>query len=257
MFAFLNDTALFMTFFLVVIRIVSILSTAPVFGSNVIKPHIRMLLSVIIAMVVISGVKKLTITDFSTPMIILMVAKEILIGICIGFLSHFLFAGVQLGGQLIGTQMGFSVVNVLDPQSNTSISIVSSFQNIAMILLFITLGGHLLLIEAIYASFKTIPIGVFPVHPAGLLYLVKLFSFVFATALKITAPVFVTLLILQLVMGIMGRMVPQLNIMMVGFPIQIAVGLIVMAMSMDYFYVVFDKLLYRYFEEVANLIRYL
>ncbi|MGE4267041.1 MAG: flagellar biosynthetic protein FliR [Deferribacterales bacterium] len=257
MFEFLYDTQLFVTFLLVMIRTAAIMTTAPVFGSNVVKPHIRMLFSLIFAMIIYTSVKKLDIQDPSGPMLILMIAKEILLGVCIGLLVHLLFVGVQLGGQIIGTQMGFGIVNVFDPQANISISIISQFLNIAMILIFIAVGGHLLLIQAIRASFETIPIGIYPVDANAFLYLTKLFSTIFITALKITAPVFITLLVLQLVLGIMGRMVPQLNLMIVGFPIQIAVGMTVMAIGMSYFYIVFEKLLYVYFENVANLIRYL
>ncbi|MGE4318278.1 MAG: flagellar biosynthetic protein FliR [Deferribacterales bacterium] len=257
MFDFLYDIQLFVTFFAVVVRIAAILNTAPVFGSSTVKPHIRMLLAVVIAMICIHSVQKIPITNFNTFTLVMIVGKEVLLGASMGLMSHFLFAGVQFAGQIVGTQMGFSVVNVFDPQSNTSVSIISSFLNIAMILIFISLGGHLMVIQAIIASFKTIPVGIFPIHPEGLQYMVKLFSMIFVTAIKITAPVFVTLLVLQVVMGIIGRMVPQINLMIVGFPIQIAVGLSVLAASMNYFYIVFEKLLHRYFEEVANLIRYL
>ena len=257
MFEFLNDTSVFITFLLVMIRTAAIMSTAPVFGSNVIKPHIRMLFSLIYAMIVYTSVKKLDISDPTGPMLIMMIAKEVMLGVCIGMLAHLIFIGVQMGGQIIGTQMGFGVVNVFDPQANISISIISQFLNIAMLLIFIAVGGHYLVIQAIRASFETLPVGIYPVDPNAFLYLTKLFSMIFITALKITAPVLITLLVLQLVMGIMGRMVPQLNIMMVGFPIQIAVGMSVMAMGMSYFYIVYEKLLHRYFEEVANLIRYL
>jgi flagellar biosynthetic protein FliR len=256
MFDFLYDTSLFVTFLLIMIRTAAIMATAPVFGSNVIKPHIRMLFSLVFAMIIYTSVQKLEIRDPSGPMLMMMIAREILLGVCIGLLSHLLFIGVQLGGQIIGTQMGFGVVNVFDPQANISISIISQFLNIAMILIFIAVGGHLMLLQAIKASFDTIPLGIHPIHANAFLYITKIFSMIFATALKIIAPVFVTLLVLQLVMGIMGRMVPQLNIMIVGFPIQIAVGISVMAAGMSYFYIVFEKLMHRYFEEVANLLRY-
>ncbi|WP_303849812.1 flagellar biosynthetic protein FliR [Seleniivibrio woodruffii] len=256
MFDFLYDTSLFVTFLMVMIRTAAIMFTAPVFGSNVIKPHIRMLFSLVFAMIIYTSVKKLDMPDPSGPMLILMIGREVILGACIGMLSQMLFIGVQLGGQIIGTQMGFGVVNVFDPQANISISIISQFMNIAMILIFIAVGGHLLLIQAIRASFDTIPVGIHAINPDSFLYITKMFSTIFITALKITAPVFITLLILQLVLGIMGRMVPQLNLMIVGFPIQISVGMTVLAIGMSYFYIVFEKLLHRYFEEVANLIRY-
>lgn len=257
MFELLNNTPLFITYFLMVVRIAAILFTAPVFGSMTIKANVRMAMSLIIGLVCLHSVPVVKAVDPGVVSIIAMVGKEILLGICMGLMSHYLFTGAMFGGQLLGIQMGFSVVNVFDPQSNTSISIVSSFLNIAMILIFIAVGGHHLVIQAINASFKTLPLGIYPVHEDAFLYIVKQFTFIFITALKVIAPAFVTLLILQVVMGIIGRMVPQINLMMVGFPLQIAIGMTVLALSMNYFFIVFEKLMHSYFEQVANLIRYL
>lgn len=257
MFELLDNTRLFITFFLMVVRIAAVLFTAPVFGSTTIKANVRIALSMVIGLVCLHSVPPIAVDDPDTITIIVMIAKEILLGACMGMLSHYLFTGVMFGGQLLGIQMGFSVANVYDPQSNTSVSIIASFLNIAMILIFIAVGGHLMVIQAINASFQTLPLGIYPVHEDAFLYIVKQFTYIFITAIKITAPAFVTLMILHVVMGIIGRMVPQINLMIVGFPIQIAVGLSVLALSMNYFYLVFEKLMHRYFEQVANLIRYL
>jgi flagellar biosynthetic protein FliR len=241
---------------MVVIRTGGILFTAPVFGSTIIKAQIRMYLSIAIALILYPAVETLPIENPNTLFLMIMIFKELLIGICIGMLSHFLFVGVQQGGQIIGLQMGFGVVNVMDPSTNTQMSIIAQLLNITMLLLFIAIGGHYLVIGAIAESFRLIPLGIFPIEIEGFHYLAKIFSYIFITALKVTAPIFVTLLVLHFVMGIMGKMVPQLNILIVGFPLQISTGIIVMALSFNYFYVVYEKMLHRYFQEVANLLRF-
>lgn len=255
MFEFLYYTDTLVSFMLVVLRVSAMLFSVPFFGSNIIKPQIRILFAILVAFVLFPTVEPMPYGNLSTGILVFMMLKEVLIGVCVGILSHFLFVGAQLGGQIAGMQMGFGIVNVMDPQSNTQLSIISSFLNISMLLLFISLGGHYLILGAISESFRFIPLGAGDIDPLAFDYIAKLFSFVFLTAIKIMAPVLMTLLMFSVVMGVIGKLAPQINLMIVGFPAKIAIGLIILAMSMNYFLLVFEKFLHRYFEEIANIIR--
>jgi flagellar biosynthetic protein FliR len=255
MFEFLYYTDSLSSFMLVVFRVAAILMSAPFFGSNIIRPHIRFVFSVLIAFIIFPGVTAIPFENFSLGILMVLIFKEVLIGVCIGVLSHFLFIGAQLGGQVAGMQMGFSIVNVMDPSSDLSLSIIGSFLNIAMLLLFISAGGHYLVLGAVSESFRMIPLGEGNLEPFAYKYIVDLFSYIFLTAVKITAPVIITLLIFSTIFGVIGKLVPQMNLMMVGIPMKIAIGLYIMAISMKYFYIVYEKMLHRYFEEIANIIR--
>jgi flagellar biosynthetic protein FliR len=202
-------------------------------------------------------VPKINFDNITTLLLILVILKELLIGIMIGILGRFLFIGVQFGGQIIGFQMGFGVVNILDPQTNSQISIIAQFQNIVMILIFLSIGGHRLIIEAIVQCFKIVPLGTFVIPEHSYMFLVKTFSEIFVIALKIVAPVFVTLIITHVIMGIIARLVPQINILIVGFPIQIAAGLIVIIFSMTYFYSVFEIITHDFFKNVLTIFKIL
>jgi flagellar biosynthetic protein FliR len=202
-------------------------------------------------------VPKINFDNITTLLLILVILKELLIGIMIGILGRFLFVGVQFGGQIIGFQMGFGVVNILDPQTNSQISIIAQFQNIVMILIFLSIGGHRLIIEAIVQCFKIVPLGTFVIPEHSYMFLVKTFSEIFVIALKIVAPVFVTLIITHVIMGIIARLVPQINILIVGFPIQIAAGLIVIIFSMTYFYSVFEIITHDFFKNVLTIFKIL
>lgn len=252
-FLFYQDTLV--SYLMVAVRVSAILFAVPFFGSTVIKPHIRFVLALLIAFLVFPGVEVMPYSNLPTGILITLMLKEILVGVCIGIMSHFLFVGAQMGGQIAGIQMGFGMVNIMDPQTHTNLSIIASFLNIGMLLIFITIGGHFLVLGAISESFRFIPLGGGDISPLAFEYIVKLFTFVFLTAFKIMAPVLVTLLWFSTVMGIMGKLAPQINLMMVGFPAKITVGLFVLALSMDYFLIVFEKIMHRYFEEVANIIR--
>ena len=257
MFEFLNNTDLLVWYFLIVMRVAGIIFAAPFFGSTMIDERLKMLFSFILAIFVAGIIKPVSFSNVGTVMLILIVIKEILIGIAIGFFGRILFAGVQLGGQIIGFQMGFGVVNVIDPQNNTQISIIAQFQNIVMVLIFLGIGGHRLIIEGIFKSFIIVPVGNFVFPYESYYYVVKIFSEVFVISLKIVAPVFVTLMVTHVVMGIIARLVPQMNILIVGFPIQIAAGLIVIIFSMTYFYTVFEVIMEDFFRNIYNLFRML
>lgn len=257
MFDFLNYTDTFVLYFLVFVRISGIIFTAPFFGSAIIDVRLKIFFSFILAVVVFYTVPKISFENINTILLMLIIVKELLIGIMTGFLGRLLFIGVEFGGQVIGFQMGFGVVNVIDPQTNSQVSIIAQFQNIVMILIFLAIGGHRLLIESIAKSFFVVPVGTFVIPQTANFYLVKIFSEIFVIALKIVAPVFVTLLVTHVVMGIIARLVPQINILIVGFPIQIAAGLIIIIFSMTYFYTVFEIIMYDFFRNILTLFKML
>jgi len=257
MFDFLNQTNSFVFYFLIFIRVSGIIFTAPFFGSTVIDNRVKIFFSLILSILVYHLVPPVNFTNINTVLLILIIIKELLIGIMIGVIGRFLFVGVQFGGQIIGFQMGFGVVNVLDPQTNSQVSIIAQFQNIVMVLIFLSIGGHRLIIQSLVQCIQVVPIGSFVIPNESYIFLVKLFSQIFIIALKIIAPVFVTLLITHVVMGIIARLVPQINILIVGFPIQIAAGLIVIIFSMTYFYSVFEIITKDFFNNILTIFKML
>jgi len=257
MFGLPQDINGLLNYFLVVIRISGVLFTAPVFGSNLVDTRLRLFISVVIGFCIYPNIEDVTLSNLNAIILIIVIVKELLIGVAMGLLALFMFVGVQFGGQVIGFQMGFGVVDIIDPQTNVQTALISQFQNIIMILIFLVIGGHRILIEAMATSFYMVPLGSFVFHHQSYLYLVKLFSNIFITALQIVAPVFVTMIIAHTVMGIIGRLVPQINLLIVGFPLQIAVGLIMLLFSMQYFYVVFEQIMDSYFANIMDLFRML
>lgn len=255
MFELLNQTDLLLTFIMVFFRISGIVFSAPMFSSQLIPTNIKILVSLVLAVVIFPNVQTVALTSLNPALLLLLISKEVLLGVATGIIAQLFFVGVQIGGEMTGFQMGFSMVNAFDPSSNMSLSIIAQLYNITMILLFLALDGHLMVIGAMSESFKIVPLGFFVFQPEGFLYITKMLSAAFLTAIQIVAPIFVSMLCTHVVMGIVGRLVPQLNLMIVGFPLQIAVGLTFLSLSLSYFYVVFEKLLHEYFMRVATLLR--
>ena len=160
---------------------------------------------------------------------------DVTIGLGIAFISRLIFAAVQVAGTVVDFQMGFGVVNVIDPQTETQVSVTAQFHNILAVLVFLTTDAHHYIIQAIVESFFII--NPMEVDFTGITpeYLLHLFSGTFTTAVKIAAPIMAILFFLSVGMGLVARTVPQMNVFIVGFPLQIGIGLIMVGLSMSFF----------------------
>jgi flagellar biosynthetic protein FliR len=197
--------------------------------------------------------------DVSMPLgrFVLLAAGETAIGLVIGFSAQLLFDAVGLAGEMIGTQIGFGIVNVLDPTTNSQVSITSQYLNALALLLFLAINGHHWFLTAAVRSFEVLPLLGF--HPSqGMADMViMLTANVLVLAVRLSAPVVVTLLLLNVALGLIARTVPQMNVFIVGFPLQIAVGLFILGVSLPVFFETL-KSQFRLLPETAlNLMRLL
>ncbi|MBI3795146.1 MAG: flagellar type III secretion system protein FliR [Nitrospinae bacterium] len=226
-----------MTFMLVFIRLGGLIFTMPVFGASTIPTQMKVGLAGLVAFVVFS-VAKIPTVDVTMPMgkYIYLLGGEVMIGLIIGFASQFLFNAVEFAGDLVGIQIGFGIVNVLDPTTSSQIGITSQFLNTLALLVFLAINGHHWFIMAAVKSFDVLPLMGFAPH-AGLTDLfISLTAQVMVLAIKLSAPVVATILLLNIGLGLIARTVPQMNVFIVGFPLQISLGLFILGMSMPTFY---------------------
>lgn len=166
---------------------------------------------------------------------ILLVLKEVVVGVAIGLVAYIIFSAVQIAGGFIDFQMGFAMANIIDPQTGVNVPLTGQFFNFLILLLLLAINGHHLLLDGIYYSYQFLPMNqVFPAFGDGNTaeFIIKMFAAVFAIAFQMSAPIIATLFLVTLALGITGKTVPQLNIFVVGFPIKIAVGFIVMVVTM-------------------------
>jgi flagellar biosynthetic protein FliR len=246
-------------FILVLIRIGAMIMMVPAFGDAVVPATVKWGLSMVLAFILFPIVKSgLPPTgDLGLVALIVGIAGEMLIGIIIGFAARFVFAGIQLAGELIGFQMGFSVASVIDPSTNAQVSIITEFQYLLGLLLFMTINAHHLFLSAIAESYQVIPpLGV---HFSGplLQFLVHLSQNLFVIAVKISAPVAAVLLFTNVAMGLVSRTVPQMNVFIVSFPLQIAAGLLFLGFSAPIFVKVAEHLFVNLSGETATLMKLL
>jgi flagellar biosynthetic protein FliR len=217
---------------LIFVRVGAILLTAPLFSSGSIPVHVKVGLSFMLAVIVFPLVS--VNEGFTLPLISLGVAMagEVLIGVIIGFTARLLFAAVQLAGQLVGFQMGFGIVNVIDPQTSAQVSIIAQFENIITLLTFLALNAHHWFIMAIAKSFEVVPLLTFSFTNSLMEALVQLSCDMFVVAAKVAAPIIAILLFTSVALGLLARTVPQMNIFIVGFPLKLAIGLLAVGLTL-------------------------
>ena len=181
--------------------------------------------------------------------VISLAVKELLVGIMIGFVFYSLFVGVQMAGAFVGFQIGFAIVNVIDPVTSQQISILAQFKFIMATLIFFLLDGHHMILQALVSSYQLVPIGEavfnFSIHTE----IARLIIGIFVIAIKLAAPVMATLILTDVGLGVVSRTVPQMNIFIVGFPLKIALGLFFTGAALPIFGVVFRKALVMINEE--------
>jgi len=166
---------------------------------------------------------------------ILLVLKEVVVGVALGLVAYIIFSAVQIAGGFIDFQMGFAMANIIDPQTGVSVPLTGQLFNFLLLLLLLAINGHHLLLDGIYYSYQFLPMNeVFPAFgdENAVEFIIKMFTAVFAIAFQMSAPIIATLFLVTLALGITGKTVPQMSIFVIGFPIKIAVGFIVMIVTM-------------------------
>ncbi|MEE2831769.1 MAG: flagellar biosynthetic protein FliR [Candidatus Latescibacterota bacterium] len=234
----------FDVFLLVLLRVGALMVVAPIFGHRHWLARAKVGLALMVAVVLFPMVadQPLDLPTGIFPYAFLMV-REVLMGVVLGFTVLLLFVAIQFAGQLAGLQMGFGIVNVIDPQSSNQVSIIGQFLNILAILLLLTLDGHHMILSGLVTSFETIPLGGVSFQDGLMFKLMDLTAQVFIIAVKISAPILMALFLVTAAMGVLARTVPQMNVFLIGFPLQIGVGLAALVIVLPLFSVFVERLL--------------
>ena len=245
----------FQVYLLLLLRLSGFIFTAPIFGERYIPPQVKVVLSLLLALFfyVFAVPQGAQLIHQPLPYWVLLI-KEVVWGFLIGFACQLVFIGVQFSGQITGFQMGFGVVNVIDPQSGGQVSIISRLQYLLAVLIFLAMDGHHFLLQALASSFDLLPLGQIEFASAAGERLLRLTGGVFLIAVKIAAPVMVSLLLTSVALGILARTVPQMNVFIVGFPLKIGIGMIALACSLPVFYYLLSKIIAVMEHDVTGLI---
>ena len=160
-------------------------------------------------------------------------AAELLVGVVIGLGAAVLVAAAEFAGDLLATEIGLSGATTLDPLNQTSMPVLGQFNQLFMVMIILAMNGHILMLQAVVGSFDVIAPGA-GVELAGLPGVVGVGTVLFARGLQFAAPVVAAVTVVNVGLGILARTVPQLNVLMVAFPIQIAVGLATLGLALPF-----------------------
>lgn len=156
----------------------------------------------------------------------MMALTQIMIGLTSGFILQLVFAAVVFAGQGIALSMGLGFSMMVDPQSGQQVPVIAQLYTVTTTLIFISLDGHLLLIQMLLDSFKTLPIGIDGIDKAGIWTILAWSSRMFAGGLLLAMPVIASLLLVNIIFGVAARAAPQLQIFSVGFPVTLMLGML-------------------------------
>lgn len=224
-------------FWLILTRITAMVMTFPILESGSIPGQVKIGFSIFLSLIVFPLVGNTQMVSFPIEWMSYLVAigGELVLGIILGYSVKLLFIGIQLAGQIIGMQMGLSMARVIDPQSGVQVTLVSNFKNLLAILIFLSLDAHYGFLKGLVDSFWLVPLTGFSLQPVTVQRVVGLVGDIFLISLKVGAPIIGTLLLTQITLGILMRLVPQINIFMLAFPLKIGIGLIMLGLCLPYF----------------------
>ncbi len=231
-------------------------ATLPMLDMRSVPPLWRVAMAVAFSTALAPGIASVTngnSIDFSWSGLAFEGMRSVLVGAMIGFTINLTFTAVKYAGSVAGMQIGFAIVNSFDPMTNSQVSVISQLYYILTVLLFFISGAHQILVGAMFESCLAVPpfSGFDP--SIGSWYLLEEFGTVFTLGLRIAAPIIVTLLLVSASMGVIVKTVPQINVLAVGFPIKIAVGLITFGVSLIYFKDLVLGMMFRMHEQVGEL----
>lgn len=208
------------------LRVLAVFTVAPIFSMRVIPMRAKVGLAFLIAVCAQGILPDQPVIDVNGREAIGAVVRQVVVGLAIGFAVRLVFSSVELAGEVIGLQMGLNFASFFDPASNAQVSAVARFfGNIAM-LLFIVINGHLLIVLAVVKSFERFPVNGDFLVALNQMQLYELGSSLFASALWIALPMIALLLFVNLTLGVISRVAPQMNIYAVGFPVTLTVGML-------------------------------
>ncbi|TVY10643.1 flagellar biosynthetic protein FliR [Paenibacillus cremeus] len=232
-------------FLLCFCRIGSFFIISPVFSAQNVPAQMKIGLAFFVAFIAFFAIGTAAPVEMDS-FYILSIIREILVGLCLGFIANLFFTVVQIAGGFIDIQMGFGIANVIDPMTGASSPVLGNLKYIIAMLLFLTFNGHHYLLEGIMRSYEWIPLNndFFVKNNNGQIwdFIIKTFSSVFYVSFQMAAPIVVALFLTDLGLGLLARVAPQFNIFVIGLPIKVILGFVLLLLLFPGYELIFKDL---------------
>jgi flagellar biosynthetic protein FliR len=221
-------------FFLVLARIGPLFVVAPMFSSRMVPPRVRTVVAVGIAI----GLYPLALAGQQVPneagAIVGLIVKELLVGLAFATTIAILFAAIESAGGILDFMVGFAFGGSLDPITGNQSAVLSRLYSLVAIAIFIAVNGDAWLIQGLSRTFDLVPLTGSPDFASIAEGVVAVFTTIFTSAIEVAAPVMIACVLTDVAFGVVSRVVPQLNVFAVGFPVKVIVGLLVVAASLPF-----------------------
>lgn len=221
-------------FILVLARVSPLFAVAPLFSSRQIPPRVRSVIAVALAI----GLTPLALRGQQVPNDVLeivgLVMKELLVGLAFALSIGMLFAAINSAGALLDMLIGFSFGSIVDPLTGNQSAVLAQLYGLIAIAIFVAIDGDAWVIQGLARTFELVPLTGAPDIASLVQGLLNVFGTIFAAALEVAAPVLLAVVITDVAFGVVTRVVPQLNVFAVGFPVKVVVGLLVVAASLPF-----------------------
>lgn len=221
-------------------RTAGMVGFAPLFGHSAIPMRVKAALAIAIVMLLYPSFPARTLA-YGQNHWVLCLASELLIGTVTGLVVNLVFDGVQLAGQIAATQFGFSLVNIIDPQTQVDTPVLSVFHQLVAMLIFLQLEVHHWLLRGLGHSFEYLPLGSV-LNPTSLEQLWKTSEAVWFVGLQIAAPVLVATVFTDMMLGLLSKASPQFPALLFGISLKILVGLLALSSAIYYWPTLFERL---------------
>lgn len=236
--------------FLVVLRLLGFFVAAPIFSGRNVPTYVKIGLSFIIATLVLST-QDISVVLYEDHLLAytILIVKEFMIGVIIGFTVYLILNSVFLAGQLMDFQIGFSMVNVLDPLSEIQVPITGNFYYFLVTAMLLAVNGHHTMFRALFYSYEVLPVGQAILGSALVAEYLRMIGAFFVIAFTIASPVVGAIFILDVALGILTKAAPQMNIFVVGLPLKLILGILTLIVITPMFVTVSDFLfneMYKY-----------
>ena len=223
------------TFLLIFIRMSGLFILSPIFGRRNLPAIFKIGFSFFLSIIFVNTteIPVINMTE-NIALYVLYIVKELVVGLVIGYATYVIMSAIYLAGQMIDMQVGFGSVNVLDATSNIQVPLTSNFYYMYIILIFLTLNGHFFIIKALFKSFELIPIDMLGFNMNFTSEIIDIMQVMFEIALRIAAPIIATIFVADVVLGVLSRTIPQMNVFQLGMPLKVIIGLAVIMITFLY-----------------------
>lgn len=221
------DMNQYLIFLLASCRTAGVIFFNPIFGRNSVPAIMKVGLSLAIAMFAVFELGTTQVINYSALEFIAAMLQGFVIGIVIGFIMTLFLSVFQLGGEVMDMQMGLSMASMYDPATRANISVTGNLLTSMYVLIFFISNAHLALFTVVIQSFQVIPLGVGQISNQVAVYFIELMYYIFLYAVQLSLPIIVTEIIAEFAVGILMRLVPNINVFVINIQIKVVIGLII------------------------------